>query len=68
MTRTKILTGIAIVASLLSYAPIAEAAPIAPSRAVITSTDGSVMRDVTRVVVVVRHRAVVRRPVRRVVR
>ena len=67
MTRTKILTGIAIVASLLSYAPIAEAAPIAVSRAVV-STDGSVMQDVTRVVVVRRAHPVARRPVRRVVR
>jgi hypothetical protein len=70
MIRTKIMLGFALAASLVSFAPVADAAPVAASRAAVTlsSTDGQVMQDVTRVVVV--RRAAVRRPVarRRVVR
>jgi hypothetical protein len=72
MIRTKIVIGFALAASLVSLAPVADAAPVAAPRAAVTlsSTDGQVMKDVTRVVVVVRRAAVVRRPVarRRVVR
>ncbi|MGO9431800.1 hypothetical protein [Rhodoblastus sp.] len=67
MTRNKIVLGLALAASLVGFAPVAGAAPIAASRAVtLSSTNGSV--DVTPVVVV--RRTAVRRPVarRRVVR
>ena len=51
MTRTNIILGLALVASLASLAPAADAAPIAASRAAvaISSTDGSAMQDVVRV-------------------
>jgi hypothetical protein len=43
MTRTKIILGMAFAASLASLAPVADAAPIAASRAAVTmsSTNGS---------------------------
>ena len=66
MTGAKMLTGVAIAASLLSYAPMAEAAPIiaAPSAVTLSNADGQIVQNLTPVVVV-RRRAVVRAPVRR---
>ncbi|WP_294534597.1 hypothetical protein [uncultured Rhodoblastus sp.] len=51
MTRTKIILGMALAASLASLAPAADAAPVAASRAAvaISATDGSVMQDVIQV-------------------
>jgi len=67
MTGTKILTGIAIVASMLSYAPIAEAAPIVatPSAVTLSNSDGQIVQVVTRAGVA--HRST-RRTTRRVMR
>jgi hypothetical protein len=70
MTLNKIALSLAVAASLVGFVSAADAAPIAASRGAInlSSTDGRIMQDVTRVVVV--RRAAVRRPVarRRVVR
>jgi len=67
---SKIVLGFALAASLVSFAPVADAAPVAASRGAVTlsSTDGQAMQGVTGAVVV--RRTVVRRPVvrRRVVR
>jgi hypothetical protein len=51
MTRLKLLTGIALAASLLSFAPIAEAAPIvaAPATAGVSGSDGLIVKTVTAV-------------------
>jgi hypothetical protein len=66
MIKTLMLTGIAIAASLLSYAPIAEAAPIAAARAVsASSVEAPVVQVVTRAGVA--HRST-RRTTRRVMR
>jgi hypothetical protein len=50
MSRTKIILGLAIATSLASFVPVADAAPIAASRAAVTmsSSDGAAM-DVVRV-------------------
>lgn len=65
MTRIKLLTGIAVAASLLSFAPLAEAAPIVASSAVATASgsDGLIVKTVTRAGVA--HRST-RRTARRV--
>jgi hypothetical protein len=71
MTLNKMILGLALAASLSGLSPVADAAPIAAARAAVTlsSTDGQVMQDVTRVVVARRAvRPVARRPARRVVR
>ncbi|MGO8739289.1 hypothetical protein [Rhodoblastus sp.] len=61
------LTGTAIVASILSYAPLAEAAPIvaSPSAATMSSSDGPIVQVLTRAGVA--HRST-RRTARRVYR
>jgi hypothetical protein len=65
MTRIKLLAGVAIAASLLSYAPIAEAAPIvaSPAAMAVSASDGFVVKTVTRAGVA--HRST-RRTARRV--
>lgn len=65
MTRLKLMMGLAISASLLSFAPIAEASPIAasPSAVTISNSDGPVVKVVTRAGVA--HRST-RRTARRV--
>jgi hypothetical protein len=67
MTRTKILTGLAIFTSLLTYTPIAEAAPIVASPSAVTSSDsdGPIVQVLTRAGVA--HRST-RRTARRVYR
>jgi hypothetical protein len=51
VTRLKLLTGIALAASLLSYSPIAEAAPIvaSPGAAAVSGSDGLIVKTVTAV-------------------
>ena len=67
MTKTLMMTGIAIAASLLSYAPIASAAPVAATRAAVStsSVETPVVQVVTRAGVA--HRST-RRTTRRVMR
>jgi len=67
MTKTLMMTGIAIAASLLSYAPIASAAPVAATRAAVaaSSVEAPVVQVVTRAGVA--HRST-RRTTRRVMR
>jgi uncharacterized protein involved in copper resistance len=50
MSRNKIILGLALATSLASFTPVADAAPIAASRAAVTmsSSDGAAM-DVVRV-------------------
>ena len=47
MIRTKIVLGFALSASLVSFAPVADAVPVAASRAAVTlsSTDGRVREE-----------------------
>ncbi|WP_294539623.1 hypothetical protein [uncultured Rhodoblastus sp.] len=65
MTRIKLLAGMAIAASLLSYAPMAEAAPIvaSPGAMAVSGSDGLIVKTVTRAGVA--HRST-RRTARRV--
>ena len=67
MTKTLMMTGIAIAASLLSYAPIASAAPVTATRAAVSasSIEAPVVQVVTRAGVA--HRST-RRTTRRVMR
>lgn len=67
MTPMKLIMGLSVVASLASYAPITEAAPIAASRANVTisNSDSPIVQVVTRVGVA--HRSA-RRTTRRVMR
>jgi hypothetical protein len=50
MSRSKIILSLALATSLASFAPVADAAPIAASRAAVTisSSDGAAM-DIVRV-------------------
>ena len=65
MSRFKLLAGMALAASLLNFAPVAEAAPIAAAAAAsaVSASDGLVVKTVTRAGVA--HRST-RRTARRV--
>jgi len=65
MRKIKLMIGLSIAASLLSFAPIAEAAPIAaaPGAATMSGSDGQIVKAVTAVGVT--HRST-RRTARRV--
>ena len=65
MTRFRILTGLAIAVSLVSFEPIAIAMPIAASQREVIMSNQSVVQVVTRAGVV--HRST-RRTARRVIR
>ena len=63
MRKIKLLMGLSIAASLLSFAPIAQAAPIVASPVAVTASDGLIVKAVTAVGVA--HRST-RRTARRV--